>query len=296
MSDPLAMRIKAIRSGEAPSPDLFEADFDHERAAVLGSVIDLAFDAIPVIEIDETQSLSPVIDVCEYGETREKLQKVNAAKTALKNAWNFKAGDILTGEIADPALLEAADKLCIPAAGAIPGILGAYPHLRTRLQQGINTAVEEGVNFAWTVPAVAAGNISAPFDEAVVTRKSLGVLRDVASIDRRHLGPALVALKGAAFVSGLHGEDIATKGRNLGYKQDFFMVDENGRVVLKQDPLDLEAASADGKLYRVSSFGPDRVFPLGCPALKIQAFTAAARRVIETFDEHELWPEVPVAA
>jgi hypothetical protein len=290
MSNPLAARIKAIRSGEVPSADLFEADFDHERAAVLGSVIDLAFEAVPVVEIDETQSLSPVIDVCEYGEGRGKLQKVNAAKTALKNAWNFKVGDILTGEVADPVLLRTADKLCVPGAGAIPGILGAYPHLRTRLQQGINTAVEEGVNFAWTVPAVAAGNISAPFDEAAVTRKSQGVLRDLAAVDRQHLGPVLVALKGAAFVPGLHGEDIATKGRNLGYKPDLLAVDENGRVVLAQDPLDLEAASVDGKLYPVSSFGPNRVVPLGCPALKIKAFTAAARCVIRTFDEHDLWP------
>ncbi|HYH36070.1 MAG TPA: hypothetical protein VD706_01055 [Candidatus Saccharimonadales bacterium] len=295
MSDPLATRIKAIRSGEAPSADLFEADFDHERAAVLGSVIDLAFDAAPVIEIDETLSLSPVTDVCEYGETREKLQRANAAKTALKNAWNFKVGDILTAEVADPALLEAADKLSIPASGAIPGILGAYPHLRTRLQQGINTAVEEGVNFAWTVPAVAAGSIGAPFDEAAVTRKSLGVLRDLAAVDRQHLGPILAALKGAAFVPDLHSEDMSTKGRNLGYKQNLLTVDGDDRVVLRQDPLDLEAVSVNGKLMKVCSFGPNRLVPLGCPALKIKAFTAAARCVITTFDEHGLWPEVQTA-
>ncbi|HEX5744321.1 MAG TPA: hypothetical protein VFX84_02625 [Candidatus Saccharimonadales bacterium] len=297
MSDSLAMRMKAIREGDMPRTDLFEADFDHERAAVLGSVIDLAFEATPVINIDVEDGLSPVIDVCEYGEDPERLKKVNAAKTVLKRAWSASIGDVLRVDTENQSLLEAAEAVANPSAGAaidMPDVFGAYPHLRTLLNRGINTAVEESVNFSWTVPGVIGGSSGATADEAMAVRNSLDTLRSLAALDRRHLGPALVALKGARFIPNSHSiytaEDPSSKGMNLGYRQDLFIADEGNTMKLKGDLLDLEVADTTGKTWQVWNVGPERIIPLGCPALKIRAFTAAVRGVIRTFDEHELWP------
>jgi hypothetical protein len=151
--------------------------------------------------------------------------------------------------------------------------------------------VEEGVNFVWTVPGVT-GSAPGGFGNEIAVRKSLGTLRELAALDRNHLGPALVALKGSVFVDRLHAEQQARRGKNLGYRLNKLTLDEDGRAVFRQDPLDLEVDMAEGKTMQVAHVGPNRVFPLGCPALKIKAFTAAARCVIDVFDQHELWPAV----